>query len=148
MPFDLIFPSSPHVGQVYKGPTGISWSWDGIKWIARGRSQTSKVFIGKDPPNLSDVEPGDLWFDPVSIQLFVWYVDPTTAQWVVTVNQSGWGAGLDDAPQDGIAYLRQDGDWVALTAFIGIEEAPQDGKKYVRIDGEWQELDEIDGGIW
>jgi len=109
MPFDLIFPSKPEIGQVYTGETGISWAWDGVKWISR-RSNASRVFIGPDAPPSHEVEPGDLWFDPVSIQLFVWYVDPTSAQWVVTVNNA-MGTGLDEVPLDGRPYVRSNAAW-------------------------------------
>jgi hypothetical protein len=35
---------------------------------------------------------GDLWFDSVGAQLYVWYTDPTSSQWIVTVNGLGGGA--------------------------------------------------------
>ena len=32
--------------------------------------------------------PGQLWFDPESLQLYIWYTDGDSAQWVVTINQA------------------------------------------------------------
>ena len=56
---------------------------------------------------------GQLWFDAVSTQLFVWYVDSQPhGQWVVTVNESGL---LRDAPSDGKLYGRMGGAWVEVT---------------------------------
>jgi len=46
------------------------------------------------PPGVtvSDTAPasptnGQLWFDSAGTQLYVWYTDPTSSQWVITVNQ-------------------------------------------------------------
>ena len=39
---------------------------------------------------------------------------------------------IPEAPQDGKAYVRQDGQWVE-----GVEEAPQDGRTYVRQNNSW-----------
>lgn len=45
---------------------------------------------------------------------------------------------LDDAPIDGIQYIRQDGSWSPLTA--ALTDAPADGNKYVRKDNLWLDL--------
>ena len=34
----------------------------------------------------ANLQPGQLWWDSVGGQLYVWYTDPNTAQWVVAVN--------------------------------------------------------------
>ncbi len=46
-------------------------------------------------------------------------------------------ASKDDAPNDGVGYVRKSRAWVAQSS--GIEEAPTDSKPYVRKDGAWQE---------
>ena len=43
------------------------------------------VDIDDNPP--TGPVPGDLWFDSINAQLFIWYEDPTSAQWVIAVNQ-------------------------------------------------------------
>jgi len=43
------------------------------------------VYIGDvPPPNPSQ---GEFWFDSVNAQLYIWYEDATSAQWVVAINQ-------------------------------------------------------------
>jgi hypothetical protein len=50
-----------------------------------------------------------LWFDTSNPQLYIWYVDPTSSQWVIATAYAG---GLtSDAPSDGQVYGRQNGAW-------------------------------------
>jgi len=63
--------------------------------------------VSPTPP--ADPYPGMFWFDPVNPNLYVWYDDGTSAQWVIAVNN-----GIPDAPSDGVPYVRMDGDWAAL----------------------------------
>jgi hypothetical protein len=53
-----------------------------------------------------------------------------------------------EAPQDGVAYARQNGVWVPTAAGAGIPEAPQDGTAYVRLDAAWTQLDTTDITDW
>ncbi len=46
--------------------------------------QGSSGYVNTAPP--ASPLPGALWFDPVSVQLYVWYNDGTSSQWVVAVN--------------------------------------------------------------
>ena len=79
MAFD--FPASPTVGQTVTN-AGVVYRWDGTKWVAQSASGALPpvIYIGDTPP-LNPVS-GTLWFDSVSGQLFVWYVDPSSSQWV------------------------------------------------------------------
>ena len=57
----------------------------------------------KSTASVSDTAPanprsGDLWFDGVNAQLFVWYVDPTSAQWVIATAQNSAALVSDTAP--------------------------------------------------
>ena len=45
------------------------------------------VTVGIDPPAAPSV--GDLWFDSASAQLFVWFDDGSSTQWVPATNQPG-----------------------------------------------------------
>lgn len=58
--------------------------------------------VGPTPP--ASPQAGAFWFDSVSTQLFLWYVDATSQQWVVANNT---GVGLPEAPTDGATYARQ-----------------------------------------
>lgn len=51
----------------------------------------ARVTVNVHPPTTPQV--GDLWFDPVSVQLYIWYTDPTSSQWVPVINQPTGGGG-------------------------------------------------------
>jgi microcystin-dependent protein len=59
----------------------------------------SNPLAGPIPP--TNPEPGELWFDSVSLQLYVWYDDGTSAQWVVAINQAPYIPPLDFLPISG-----------------------------------------------
>jgi len=41
----LNFPSNPRIGQVYIGDNNISYTWDGVKWLAQGSLNTATPYI-------------------------------------------------------------------------------------------------------
>lgn len=94
--------------------------WDGMHWVHSGGDGGA----GAGRVTVSSVAPqfplqGDVWFDSVSTQTFVWYDDGTSAQWVVAVNADGTrgpGGGLLDAPLTGGPYARQSGSWITVIA--------------------------------
>lgn len=49
-----------------------------------------RAFVSDQPPH--NPNEGELWFDSVGQQLYVWYTDPTSSQWVAT-NSGGGGQG-------------------------------------------------------
>lgn len=76
----LDFPASPVVGQIFQSG-GITWTWDGAKWSAGGAAGSPVIFVSDTAP--ASPLPGMLWFDSVSGQLFLWYLDPSgPGQWV------------------------------------------------------------------
>jgi hypothetical protein len=56
--------------------------------------------------------------------------------------------GTPEAPQDGIAYARQNGIWVPTASGAGVPEAPRDGTTYVRIDATWSNIVHSDITDW
>lgn len=76
----LDFPNSPATGSTYTA-AGLTWRWDGQKWTVAG---SGVVAIGDTPPASPVV--GECWFDTISGQLFIWYNDGTSSQWVVVVH--------------------------------------------------------------
>ena len=62
--------------------------------ILDGILQAKAVVSDTAPAN---PRPGDLWFDTVNAQLYVWYVDPTSAQWVIATAQNS-AALVSDIP--------------------------------------------------
>ncbi len=62
------------------------------EWIPVVDGEYGPVFIGINPPSIPNQ--GDLWWDPVSGNLFVYYIDPTSSQWIIA-NTGGGGGGLE-----------------------------------------------------
>jgi hypothetical protein len=147
------FPANPVSGQQFT-TGGVTWTFDGVKWTMGG---TAPIYFGDASP-LNPV-PGTLWWDTVSAQLFIWYVDSTgNGQWVVTLNLGTAGPvgpegplgpvgpqgpvgpvgpqGLiADAPSDNTAYLRSDAGWESggtLTETLNVT-APATGLVQINI---------------
>jgi outer membrane protein assembly factor BamB len=62
----------------------------GGKWIFEpipGRSYIGRAIIGTQPP--ANPYPGTLWFDSFGAQLYIYFDDGNSAQWVAVVNQPG-----------------------------------------------------------
>jgi hypothetical protein len=69
--------------------------------------------LTQDTPPANPVA-GQLWFDTSNPQLYLWYVDPTSSQWVIATAYAG---GLtSDAPSDGQVYGRQNGAWIGANS--------------------------------
>lgn len=107
----LDFPANPTQGQVYE-----NWSWDGTKWTPISTGGGATFSISDTPP--ASPQGNTLWWDSVGGQLYVWYNDGNTTQWVPTTNLLG---GLGEAPADGEIYARngQAGSWVAALPAAG-----------------------------
>ena len=74
------FPPTPTVGQTFDGMDGQVYLWDGVKW----RFRAGGISIGDAPPTAPP--PGSLWFNSDDAQLYIYYPDPTSSQWVITIN--------------------------------------------------------------
>ena len=75
----LWYNNSDHTLYIYRNNT----------WLPVVDGEYGPVFIGVTPPGYPNI--GDLWWDPVSGNLFVWYVDPTSSQWMPATANSGSG---------------------------------------------------------
>lgn len=72
------------------------------------------IALPTDTPPPAPRYSGQLWFDTTNAQLYVWYDDGTSAQWVVATAYAG---GLTtDAPSDGQVYGRQNGMWANIAS--------------------------------
>ncbi len=96
-----------------------------------------------DPENPTFIPPGsdEKWVESVaqghwSARWWAWWLTADTAN-------GGFGA-VEEAPEDGQIYGRQDGDWVVIEA--DVEEAPQDGQLYGRRNGRWEVVSDVGGG--
>jgi hypothetical protein len=85
------FPANPTTGQLFTSG-GITWMWDGTKWTLSstgGGGGGASISVGDTPP--SNPSPGALWWDSVKGQMYLWFVDLNSSQWVPTTNQVGGG---------------------------------------------------------
>ena len=78
MAFD--FPNSPSVGSTYTAG-GVTYRWDGQAWMGGPiASAGTKVSMLQTPP--ASPAPGDLWWETDTGNLFVYYDDGSSSQWV------------------------------------------------------------------
>ena len=85
----LDFPANPTIGQVFASG-GVTWIWDGAKWtLSAVAGGGTSITIGDLPP--TDPAVGALWWHSASGQLYVFYNDGNSSQWVPTTNQMGGG---------------------------------------------------------
>jgi hypothetical protein len=89
--------------------------------IAAGGSGAS-ISVGDNPPG----SPGanSLWWNSTALNLYLWYNDGNSSQWVATSP-----GGISDAPADGHLYGRENGGWTvaapqASPVFTGDPQAP------------------------
>jgi len=77
----LDFPASPTNGQLFTGANGVVYQWNAVGglWLVYGVGTNSGI-VGDTPP--SNPVAGQLWFNSALGQLFVWYTDPNSSQWV------------------------------------------------------------------
>lgn len=68
--------------------------------------------VGLTPP--ASPTPGQFWFSSGDAQLYIWYDDGNSAQWVIVTS-----GGLQDAPASSVAYGRQNGNWAPVLPLTG-----------------------------
>ncbi len=96
--------------------------------------------------------PGNLWWNSVEAQLYIYYQDVTSSQWVVTINQGGGGGGGGGGGMQGPPGPQGADGPPGPSGPVGpagppggtIPDAPTGGISYCRRDGGWVEI--IDGG--
>jgi hypothetical protein len=71
------FPASPTVGQQFTA-AGTTWQWDGTTWNAV--PQPSALVMSDIPPANPAI--GQLWWRASTGQLYIWYNDGNSSQWV------------------------------------------------------------------
>jgi hypothetical protein len=79
-------PATPWAGQpIFETDTALSLVWDGDSWEAAGGGGGG-VTISATAPAAPAV--GDLWWDSVNGELYVYYDDGTSSQWVAAAGPS------------------------------------------------------------
>lgn len=80
------FPASPTVGQKFT-TAGVTWMWDGVKWTLSPAVDGASITVSDTPP--PSPTQGALWWDSVHGQMYLFYDDGSSQQWVPTTNQMG-----------------------------------------------------------
>jgi hypothetical protein len=77
----LDFPATPADGEVYSAPNGTTYRWDEAAglWLAWGAG-TNNAIISSTPP--ANPTGGQLWWSNVLGQMFIFFVDANSSQWV------------------------------------------------------------------
>src|SRR5262252_3131188 len=77
----LDFPNEPYDGQTFVGPNSVVYRWNaaGGLWLTAGMGSNQAIIGVRPPSNATD---GQLWFSTVLGQLFVFFDDGTSTQWV------------------------------------------------------------------
>ena len=93
--------------------------------VATKQYVDTKVLTGAATIIVSDTPPATpsnnaLWWDSVGTQLYLWYNDGNSTQWVNTTN-AGFGALNSDAPLDGMLYGRRSGTWSQAATDVSIQ---------------------------
>ena len=123
------------------GVTGDHWS---SRWwanraasIVNATTGTATVIVSDSPP--VNPSPGQLWFDSSSPELYVWYTDPNSSEWVIAAGNGGRGSvafslndflpsGQPDGVTDLTVYIQQAIDAAAGHFTLVI---PASGNAYV-----------------
>jgi hypothetical protein len=89
--------------------------------LANAGAGGAAVTVSDTPP--ASPTSGQQWWDSVSGQMFVWYVDANSSQWVAASSQA---AGIGDAPNDANTYGRHANGWTqaATPASVTAAVAP------------------------
>lgn len=72
-------------------------------------SSGASITVSDTPP--PSPTPGALWWDSVGGNLYLWYQDPNSSEWVIANT-----GGIADAPTDGNQYARQNQSWTNISA--------------------------------
>ena len=91
----ITFPNSPSNGDTHTAANGLVYSYDGEKWTTAAVDSTvATTTISENPP--ASASAGDLWFDSDNGQLYVYYQDTDSSQWVaITVSTSILDGSID-----------------------------------------------------
>jgi hypothetical protein len=83
----LVFPSSPYDNQQVSFG-GNTWIWDGIVWnlLNDGTSGGGGTSLEVSETAPSNPDPGSLWFNSLDGNLYVYYEDDDSGQWIQPAN--------------------------------------------------------------
>ncbi len=86
---NLTFPTPTVAGEIYVAENSVTYQWDGSKWTTQIRPSYANTGSNPGPNPPVAPTPGTFWFDTVSGQLFTFFNDGTSEQWVETSTVHG-----------------------------------------------------------
>lgn len=84
------FPPNPNIGDIFESPSGVKYQWDGVVWVKLA-GISGLVPIDNNPP--ANPQSGQLWWRDEDGELFIYYFDGTTGQWVSAAGNTASGGG-------------------------------------------------------
>jgi hypothetical protein len=88
------FPASPTSGQTYTPSGGPTYTWDGTVWKTASTGAPVIVYSADTPPGTPVI--GTLWFNSADGNLYIYYSDGTSSQWVPTTTGTGTSVAPDE----------------------------------------------------
>ena len=97
-------PATPWAGQViFETDTGSSFVWDGDSWEAAGGGGGGSITVADTAP--SPASAGDLWWNSAEGELYLYYVDVDSSQWVAAAGPSVTVASVAPTGYEGQLWL-------------------------------------------
>jgi hypothetical protein len=112
----LDFPPSPRIGQIYIGDNNITYTWDGIKWLAQGSLNTATPYI--IAPATSTQLGGVKIGANITISNTGTISVANPLKVTPTAPPTGNAGDLWWDSTDGKLYIRYDGQWVNTVATV------------------------------
>jgi hypothetical protein len=116
MPLD--FPDSPSIDDTFTTESGRVWVWDGLRWesigVISGGGGSGSITVSETPP--ADAEEGDLWFNSVDTNTYIYY----DSFWVQASDSQAGPAG--PSGPSGVAFAVSPITYNAETKTVGVDD--------------------------
>ena len=101
-------------GTMYRALVAVApGAFNPAQWQIAGGAVT----ISDTPP--ANPQQGNLWFDGIGAQLYIWFGDGTSNQWTIANNQGLPSNIVIDAPNDSTVYGRVNLSWQPVLSLAG-----------------------------
>lgn len=120
----LNFPPSPRIGQVYTGDNNITYTWDGVKWLAQGSLNTATPYI------VAPATGTQLGGVKIGANITISNIGQISVANPLKVSNQAPTVGVNDGDlwwdsTDGKLYIHYDGVWVDTVATVVGPQGPQ-----------------------
>ena len=120
----LNFPPSPRIGQVYTGDNNITYTWDGVKWLAQGSLNTATPYI------VAPATGTRLGGVKIGANITISNTGQISVANPLKVSNQAPTVGVNDGDlwwdsTDGKLYIHYDGVWVDTVATVVGPQGPQ-----------------------